>query len=500
MALSIIAALAATPYGIGVTPDSVVYLRAAESLGEGTGLSAPADDGALVPLTHFPPLYPATLAGLATLDLELLQAARWTSLLMAAANILVFAFSAYRFTGSRAASTAVCVALALSVDMLILNTAAWSEAEFIFFAGVSLLCLSGYLEGRGYRYLVAGALAAALAWLARYVGGALIATGIVGLVALGPGGIRRRLVDAALFGAIASAPGMAWMLRNLSIGGSLANRTLLPTRDPIGDMAALCQTVGSWLLPGTNRIEVIPWQPWFVAVCVLTFGVGILYALIRWVTPAIDGRTALIQTPVVFLLFGLLYTGSVLVAAAYFDSVPMDNRVLAPAYVTSVLVVAWIAHAVHRRAPSRFLRFGIEGLVAGWLLLSAVVAAGAVMHFRVDGRGFVGPQWQYPLVERALTDAADGGVVFSNFASAVDFRLGRRARDLSPDALASAVARDGEATVVYFESPRSYAPRSPGAVKTPPATTEYRTQLLAPYATETLAHERNAWVFRLRPR
>ena len=38
IALSIAAALAATPYGIGVTPDSVVYLHAAQSLREGAGL------------------------------------------------------------------------------------------------------------------------------------------------------------------------------------------------------------------------------------------------------------------------------------------------------------------------------------------------------------------------------------------------------------------------------------------------------------------------------
>jgi hypothetical protein len=500
MALSIVLALAATPYGIGVTPDSLAYLRAAESVCHGTGLYVPAYDGTLVPLTHFPPLYPATIAGLASLGLEPLRAARWIALLMAAVNILAVALAAYRFTGSRAASASVGFVLALSVDMLFLNTAVWSDAEFICFAVVSLLCLTRYLEGRAYRYLVAGALAAALAWLTRYVGGALIAAGIVGLAALGPGSVRRRSVDAALFGAIASAPGVAWMLRNLSLGGSLTDRTVLATRDPVGDVTALVQTMCSWLLPGTNRIEVFPGQSWLVAVCVLAVGVATLYALVRWVTPAIDGRAALIQTPVVFLVFGLLYTGAVLVAAAYFDSVPMDNRVLAPTYVAGMLVVVWIAHVAHRHAPNRFLRFAIKAAAAGLLLLNAVVAAGAVMHFRAEGRGFVGPQWQYPLVQRTLTDAAAGGVVFSNYASAVDFRLGRRARDLSLDALSSAVARDGTATLVFFDNPRSYAPRSPGAVKTLPTTTEYRAQLLAPYETEMLAHERNAWVYRLRPR
>ena len=412
MALSIFMALAATPYGIGVTPDSVVYLRAAESLRDGTGLPVPAYDGALVPLTHFPPLYPATLAGLATLGLEPLQAARWTALLMAAANILAFAFSAYRFTGSRAASTAVCFMLALSVDMLFLNTAVWSEAEFIFFAVVSLLCLTRYLEGRGFRYLAAGALAAALAWLARYAGGALIATGIVALAALGPGGIRRRLVDAALFGAIASAPGVAWMLRNLSLGGSLTDRTVLATRDPVGDMAALFQTVCSWLLPGTNRIEVIPWQSWLVAVCVLAVGVATVYALVRWVTPAIDGRAALIQTPVIFLLFGLVYTGSVLVAALQLR-LGSDGQPRARASLRHRCARGRVDRACGASTRARTDSFD-SGLKARRpaccsSTLSWRQEPSCISERRVEDSS--APSGRYPLVQRALADVADGGVV-----------------------------------------------------------------------------------------
>ena len=483
-----------------MTPDSVTYLHAAESLRAGTGLYVPAYNGAPMPLTQYPPLYPATLAGLTTLGLEPLQAARWAALLMATGNIVALAFATYRFTESRAASTAACFVMALSVDILFLNTAVWSDAEFILCVVSSLLCLTVYFENRRYGYLVAGALVAALACLARYVGVALIATGIVGVVTFGPGRFRRRVIDAALFGVLAAAPGVAWLLRNRSMAGNLTNRVVRTRGNPIADIAALVQTMGSWWLPGTNRIELIPGQSWFVAVCVLAVGIAILYALVRWVTPEIDGRTALIQTPVVFLLFGILYIGSILLATGYFATVPMDNRILAPSFVTSVLVVAWIAHTAHRCTTSRFLRFGIQASAAGLVLLNAVVTAGAVIHFRAEGRGFVGPQWQYPLVEKALTDAVHTGDLFSNYASAVDFRLGRRARDLSPEGLASAVARDGEATLVFFESPRSYAPRSPGAVKGPATSMEYRVELLSAYTTETLAHERNAWVDRVRPR
>ena len=60
------AILLATRPGIGVTPDSTVYIDAARNLAAGHGLTAFAADGQSRPLTHYPPLYPSMLAFLAT--------------------------------------------------------------------------------------------------------------------------------------------------------------------------------------------------------------------------------------------------------------------------------------------------------------------------------------------------------------------------------------------------------------------------------------------------
>ena len=330
---------------------------------------------------------------------------------MATGNIVALAFATYRFTESRAASTAACFVMALSVDILFLNTAVWSDAEFILCVVSSLLCLTVYFENRRYGYLVAGALVAALACLARYVGVALIATGIVGVVTFGPGRFRRRVIDAALFGVLAAAPGVAWLLRDRSMAGNLTNRVVRTDGNPIADIAALVQTMGSWWLPGTNRIELIPGQSWFVAVCVLAVGVAILYTLVRWVTPEIDGRTALIQTPVVFLLFGILYIGSIFLATGILATVPMDNRILAPSFVTSVLVVALIAHTAHRCTTSRFLD---SALSFGCRLGAPQRCRYRWSRHPLQSRGprVRRPSWRSPLVEKALTDAVHTGIYF----------------------------------------------------------------------------------------
>ncbi|MGD8822128.1 MAG: hypothetical protein PVG63_03420, partial [Anaerolineales bacterium] len=56
--------LLATRQGAGVTADSIVYYNAADFLLEGKGISRLAAEVGYKPVTHFPPLYPAVLAGM----------------------------------------------------------------------------------------------------------------------------------------------------------------------------------------------------------------------------------------------------------------------------------------------------------------------------------------------------------------------------------------------------------------------------------------------------
>jgi len=68
--------LTATRWGIGASPDSVVYVGVARNLLEGRGLTVPFGGAGEALLTQFPPLYPATLAGLGLLGVDPLVAAR----------------------------------------------------------------------------------------------------------------------------------------------------------------------------------------------------------------------------------------------------------------------------------------------------------------------------------------------------------------------------------------------------------------------------------------
>lgn len=490
-----LASVLATPYGVGVTPDSLLYLAAAEHLRQGHGLRVAAADGSLVPLTHYPPLFPAALALFNLAGLSPSGAARAVALGVTAINVALVALITFSSTSSAAAAIAAAFVVALSVDMLFLNTAVWSDGLFISCQLACLALLTRYLQAHQYRYLLAGAAAAALAGLTRWIGGAVIVAAAMSLLIVGPGTVRRRLVDGLLFLILAAAPPVAWMLRNVVVAHTATNRTLEVSPVSLDDVAAILQTTSSWLLPGTNRVSVFAGQDTIAAGVTVAAAVGLGLLVQRFVRPAITDRSSVANTPIVFLLFGTCYIASVLVGGALFDAaVPFDNRILAPAYVAAVPLVAFVLHQALRAAPSRWWRRLAAAALIVFVGINALATAGAALHFRREGRGYVGPAWDYPTLRSAIGTIGPTREMFSNHPGAVEFALGRRASGVSPAALTAAAARGG-AVLIYFDDPRRHAPRSPKAIRMAPSTAEYRLELLTGLSAVLVVRERNAWLY-----
>src|SRR2546426_9691743 len=87
-----IGVLAATPHGIGLHPDSIVYVLIARSLSHGNGWTI---NGA--PTAWFPPFYPTMLTLGSIFDSDLLHGARWMQAFLFACNIFWVGMITYRF-------------------------------------------------------------------------------------------------------------------------------------------------------------------------------------------------------------------------------------------------------------------------------------------------------------------------------------------------------------------------------------------------------------------
>ena len=89
------ALLFSTRWGIGLSPDSVVYIASARNLLSGYGLSVSFTTGEFLPLTHYPPLFSAGLAGLGLVGIDPLDGARWFNAMIFRAKIPLLGLVVY---------------------------------------------------------------------------------------------------------------------------------------------------------------------------------------------------------------------------------------------------------------------------------------------------------------------------------------------------------------------------------------------------------------------
>jgi len=330
--------VAFTPWGLGLSPDSAVYIGAARSLLLGEGYSLPAQSGAFVPVIHYPPLYPLLLAAIGIGGTDPLEAAKWFGALLFAINIFVVGWLIFTDTKSILLSVWACLLIATALPIVQVHSMVWSEPVFILFESAAVLFLMSYFRTANCRCLIAAASAAGLGAITRYAGAAFIASGVASILWLSNGSREKRLLHAGAFLAIAFLPLVGWMARNWVLTGSSANRNV--SFHPIGSehLTAVLTTLmssvlPSWLVAGNEH----------VAVGVILFALGaFLFSLWRYRQRHKAGLAAAVISgafPGLLLLMILSYLSILFATISFLDhQTPIDGRILAPLQVLIVLL------------------------------------------------------------------------------------------------------------------------------------------------------------------
>jgi 4-amino-4-deoxy-L-arabinose transferase-like glycosyltransferase len=431
--LGILVLLYVTAWGVGVSPDSTVYIGAARHLLHGEGLSVLGGrSGQLEPLTHYPPLYPALLALASVGRSDPLAAARWVNALVFGANILLAGLSA-RLSARRSAAGAGLVAsllVACAPDLLEIHSMAWTEPLFILFCMAALLLLAAYLErGRRALLLLAG-LMAALAFLTRYVGVVLVGTGACALLCFDERGERerrRRFADALLFGFTGCLPMLLWMLRNSLLSGDATDRRFVFHPVSLSQLASALSTVSTWLLLGKVRTGVRAAVFLFEIACLLALSVFL------WrkqggmkMRGLLSGLPALVALFIIFYLCFLVFTASFI----DFDTV-FDERALAPVHALGIVLAVSLAHRLFgTEARGRALNWTrlLPGLLAVVFVASyALRGTSWVWERRGDGQGYTSRAWARSATIERIRALPPETLIFSNGYDAVYFLTGRRA-------------------------------------------------------------------------
>ena len=423
--LGSVAVLVATRWGIGVEYDSVFYLSAAENLLHGLGLSRLGGGGEIIPLTHYPPLYPLLLSIISWVSgATVSSAARAVSAIFFGALAFVGGLVVARSTRSWAAGAAGAILLAASPVLLSVEIWAMSEVVYLVLLVAALGLLAAYAQKPTRSYLLASAAVTAAAYAARYVGIALVGTGVLVVLVSGSWTWRRRLLRAAAFGSLGVLPVIIWMGRNLILTGSTTNRVLLyhPLgRDKVSEAA---HTVAGWILPAS-----LPFRLSLV-VTLLILAVLALYVGRSWWNaglrggPAWEPRHRLLG---VLALHGMIYGALLVVSLTFLDaSTRLDDRILSPIYLVLLMAFVlagelWLAELKGRA----WTRIVLVVILAGVLAVSVPSSLAVVRASADHGLGFNSRGWVAPPTVAWLESQQPGGAVYSNEAFPLYYLTGR---------------------------------------------------------------------------
>jgi hypothetical protein len=428
-AIGVLALLAATRFGIGITPDSTVYIDAAHSLMRGDGLSVlSGTSNDLKPLTHYPPLYSCLLALIGTLGVGLPTAARWLNSVLFGANIFLVGLIIGTYARQVFWLPVLGSFLTLTApDVLLIHSFALTEPLFICFVLIGLLCLAFYIDNQQRRFLIAASVAMALSFLTRYVGIVSLLSGLVVILIFNSASLRRRLMDAVVFGVISCTPIGLWAVRNHFATGGATDRQFVFHPVPLHQLVSGSSTIAWWFLLSKVRtdIRVTALLLEVAAIAGLT-----IYLVRRRRRMRLDSeKRSLANLPHILLVFIVLDLGFLVFTATFIDAdTVFDHRSLLPVRVAALAVVPCLARNVYLRSqPSRLIRLTFVALAVIFAVAYSVRGAKWLLPARRDGQGYASRTWRESATIAQVRSLPAGVPIYSNGYDAIYYLTNRRA-------------------------------------------------------------------------
>ena len=386
-ACAVLLLLWTTAHGLGVSPDSTVYVETARSLMAGEGFRAHGE-----PMTHFPPFYPLLLAIAGLVGSDFLESARILHAVLYGLNLALCALAVQTITQRNLAATLGVVGLLLaSAPMLEVHAMVMSEAPFLTLSLAGYLLLAAHLAKPSRRLLTLAAAALGLAVATRYVGVALLPPMVLALLLLGRRSRAARLADVLLASAVAGAPLAVWVWRNLQQAGTATNRSL--AFHPVGLMhlKTFITTLHDLALP-------LAAPGWLKALHLMA-----ALALCLIAAVSLRRRAALKAAAVprglalglVAVGFAVSYLLLLSASLSLFDAhTPVDARILLPAFLFLVLAGFGLACTLARARDGRVLGWAMLGLLGLCIAVNAGQALTQAKQIRRQGLWYASPAWR----------------------------------------------------------------------------------------------------------
>jgi Dolichyl-phosphate-mannose-protein mannosyltransferase len=416
--------------GIGVSPDSLVYLGAADSILAGKGIrtvashSTPGLAGGK-PLTVFPPTYPVLLSLSGILSTDRLNGARWLHSLLFAINVFLVGFSVCLATrGSFLAILCSILLFLSSASMLHIHTMAWSDPPFIMFALSALALLALYVTKPNYWFLVGAGLSAGLAITTRYVGITIFPPTVLTVLLLKDEELKRRIKDCLVLLALGTFPLAVWLVRNTIVADTAISRSFGFHPIGVSEIKTLLNTLLLFWVPFAGIF-------FFKAALLFLGGALVLSSVLLtlkdyvWRVKKPDLNSAVQMFAVIFAaiypLFMLAYNSFLAPAA------DLDARDFAPFYVfVNILAVSTFYQSSKLRRSAR-LWWGFLALTLALIYLNAGQAVTFAVQRHENGSGYASREWAASKSLQQVTTLPEHRTIYSNGIDAIQFVTRREA-------------------------------------------------------------------------
>lgn len=428
VALAVCAAITAALLvrtGPTISTDETTYLGVGHSLASGDGFSQPfGSEGAR--LERLGPALPLVLGVLELAGFDPLTAATILNVLLFAASVLLAAALAFRLTnGNRTAAIAAGVLLMTSRAMLQMHGRILSEPLYVFLELAFLhLLLSAHRSGRRSFTLAAG-LTAAAALGTRYVGLALLGSGLVAIAWLGRERPGRRLGEALTFAAPSVVGAAAWVALSVIRGSSATARSFRGGSLGSSHLRDTASSVTEWMLtfrvPGGARLVVA----------------AALAAAGAWLMFRRSGGHQLSATRIdrrgmyILGLVAAIHLGVLLATILFLDpNVRLESRLLLPVEVAATPLLAigavWLGARANalRTAGSRRPAAAVVAIAAIFAL--HIGSAAALVEDGMGG-GYQAGAWRTSPTVTAIRALPAGVKIYANAPEAIWFLADRNA-------------------------------------------------------------------------
>jgi hypothetical protein len=314
--------------GVGVSPDSIVYLSVARNLAT-HGLPM---DYTLEPVVDFPVFYPWFLSAADLITgIDPLALGPYLNGILFAGTVIT---SGYLLGPAEKNNTIyrqiILFSIALSPSLLEIYSMLWSETLFIFLSLVFIAAFRNYFTGRKLLQLSFCAVIAGLACVTRYAGITVVATGLM-LLVFDPGlPLKKKAIHTALFAVFSTALLLANLWHNFRVEG-LATGPREPGITPLSEnIRYYANVICEWLpIPVQDHL----WCTIIVLILLLSTTGMFLQRVYNNQNYTAAGN--------IFTAFFIVYTVFIIGISTLSHFEQMNNRLLSPLFIPLLIALTF---------------------------------------------------------------------------------------------------------------------------------------------------------------